>query len=360
MNILKKILAAVKKDSRYENESQRTLVMLRCFYLVFLCYLLLFQLLMFFGEPRIFSWLGAVFTAAVCWALYCTYCLRVHSNLIYCSAVQLLWIVGSVYLYGWDVGVQHFIFVLMALVYFSLYETLAIKAVTTALLFALRLGMYFFCKAHVPQVLLSSSFLMIMQVFNSLFLFLQLGILFGTFSSNIESAEKKLVEYNKRLEQQAATDPLTGLWNRRTMLNYITQFVENNPDAQFAIAMGDIDHFKRFNDQYGHDCGDAVLVWLAKIFRNVFQKNGKFCRWGGEEFLFFFPNMNGDQAHAMVSDLWININHQNFVWKDVDEKITMTLGLEENDFRSDLDDLIKRVDEKLYLGKESGRNRIIY
>ena len=196
---MKKILAAVKKDSRYENESQRTLVMLRCFYLVFLCYLLLFQLLMFFGEPRIFSWLGAVFTAAVCWALYCTYRLRVHSNLIYCSAVQLLWIVGSVYLYGWDVGVQHFIFVLLALVYFSLYETPAIKAVTTALLFALRLGMYFFCKTHVPQVLLPSSFLMIMQVFNSLFLFLQLGILFGTFSSNIESAEKKLVEYNTAL-----------------------------------------------------------------------------------------------------------------------------------------------------------------
>lgn len=357
---MKKIFAVVQKDSRFENESRRTLVMLRCFYLVFLCYLLLFQLLMLFGEPRIFSWLGAIFIAAVCYALYCTYHLRVRTNLIACVAVQLGWIVGSVYLYGWDSGVQHFMFVLLALVYFSLYETLAIKVVTTVLLFGLRLWMYFYCKTHIPQFPLPSSFVMIMQVLNSLFLFLQLGILFGTFSSNIESAEKKLVEYNKRLEQQASTDPLTGLWNRRTMLNYITQFIENNPDAQFAIAMGDIDHFKHFNDQYGHDCGDAVLVWLAKTFRAVFQKEGKFCRWGGEEFLFFFPNMNGDQAHAMVSDLWMHINDASFVWKDVDEKITMTLGLEENDFRSDLDDLIKSVDEKLYLGKEQGRNRIIY
>ena len=64
MKILKRILAAVKKDSKSENESRRTLVMLRCFYLVFLCYLLLFQLLMFFGEPRTFSWPGAFFIAA--------------------------------------------------------------------------------------------------------------------------------------------------------------------------------------------------------------------------------------------------------------------------------------------------------
>ena len=360
MKILKKILAAVKKDSKYENESRRTLVMLRCYYLVFLCYLLLFQLLMFFGEPRTFSWPGAFFIAAVCCCLRCTYQLRIRVNLILCAVVQLSWIVGSVYLYGWDCGVQHFMFVLLAMIYFSLYETLGTKIIVTVLLFTLRLGMYFFCKTHAPLVPLPGSFGMILQVCNSLFLFLQLGILFGTFSSNIESAEKKLVEYNKRLEQQASTDPLTGLWNRRTMLNYMTQFIENNPDAQFAIAMGDIDHFKRFNDQYGHDCGDAVLVWLAKLFRGVFQANGKFCRWGGEEFLFFFPNMNGDQAHAMVSDLWIHINQASFVWKDVEEKITMTLGLEENDFRSEMDDLIKRVDEKLYLGKERGRNRIIY
>lgn len=360
MNVLKKILAFVQKDSRYENESRRTLVMLRCFYLVFLCYLLLFQLLMLFGEPRIFSWLGAIFIAAVCYALYCTYCLRVRTNLIACVVVQLGWIVGSVYLYGWDSGVQHYMFVLLALVYFSLYETLGTKIIVTFLLFVLRLGMYFFCKAHDPQYPLPTSFVMALQVCNSLFLFLQLGILFGTFSSNIESAEKKLVEYNKRLEQQASTDPLTGLWNRRTMLRYITQFMENNPDAQFSIAMGDIDHFKHFNDQYGHDCGDAVLVWLAKEFRTVFQTKGKYCRWGGEEFLFFFPNMNGDQANSIVSDLWMHINHANFVWNDVNEKITMTLGLEENDYRSDLDDLIKKVDEKLYMGKEKGRNRIIY
>lgn len=334
--------------------------MLRCFYLVFLCYLLLFQLLMLLGEPHSFSWLGAFFLAAVSCSLMGTYQLRIRSNLIISAFVQLSWIVGSVYLYGWDMGVQHFMFVLLALVYFSLYETLTVKIVLTVLLFVLRLGMYLFCKVYEPLIALSSSFVMILQVLNSLFLFLQLGILFGTFSSNIESAEKKLVEYNKRLEQQASTDPLTGLWNRRTMLRYIRQFREQNPDAQFAIAMGDIDHFKRFNDQYGHDCGDAVLVWLSKLFGTVLQKQGRFCRWGGEEFLFFFPAMNGDQAFIAIHELWNQVDHTTFAWNDVQEHITMTFGLEESDYRSDLDDLVKKVDEKLYMGKEKGRNRIIY
>ena len=360
MNVLKKLLALIRKDSRYENESQRTLVMLRCFYLVFLCYLLLFQLLMLFGEPHVFSWLGILFIAAVSISLSWTYSLHIRSNLITCAVVQLVWIIGSVYLYGWDSGVQHYMFVLLAMVYFSLYETLGTKVIVTVLLFTLRLWMYFFCKSHAPVVPLPGSFIMILQICNTLFLFLQLGILFGTFSSNIESAEKKLVEYNKRLEQQASTDPLTGLWNRRSMLNYIRQFQAQNPDALYVIAMGDIDHFKRFNDQYGHDCGDAVLVWLAKMFNDVIQKRGTYCRWGGEEFVFFFPAMNGDQANTIVHELWNNVDHSTFAWNDVTEHITMTFGVEESDYRSDLDELLKKVDEKLYLGKEKGRNQIIY
>lgn len=360
MNVFKKLLALIRKDSRYENESRRTLVMLRCFYLLFLCYLLLFQLLMLFGEPHVFSWLGIIFIAAVSISLSWTYSLHIRSNLITCSVVQLVWIIGSVYLYGWDSGVQHYVFVLLAMVYFSLYETLGIKIIVTALLFALRLWMYFFCKSHAPVVPLPGSFIMILQVFNSLFLFLQLGLLFGTFSSNIESAEKKLVEYNKRLEQQASTDPLTGLWNRRSMLCCIRDFVEQNPKSQYVIAMGDIDHFKRFNDQYGHDCGDAVLVWLAELFRSVIRGRGKYCRWGGEEFLFFFPEMNGDDANIIIHELWNHVDHTVFSWNGVEEHITMTFGVEESDYRSDLDDLIKKVDEKLYIGKEKGRNRIIY
>lgn len=360
MNVIKKAAALLQKDSKYEDESRRTLVMLRCFYLVFLCYLLLFLFLMLLGEPHRYTWLGTIFFTEVCCALICTYRIRIRTNLIVCVIIQLGWIVGSVYLYGWDSGVQHFMFVLLALIYFSISETLAVKIVLTVLLFALRLSMYFFCKSHLPLIPLSDAFVMILQICNSLFLFLQLGILFGTFSSNAESAEKKLMEYNKRLAQQASTDPLTGLWNRRNMLAYIQQFTQQNPDAQYAIALGDIDHFKRFNDQYGHDCGDAVLVWLAKLFVSVIQKKGRYCRWGGEEFLFFFPSMNGDQANELVSELWVQLNRSSFSWNQVEETVTMTFGLEENDFRSDLDELIKQVDEKLYFGKENGRNRIIY
>lgn len=126
------------------------------------------------------------------------------------------------------------------------------------------------------------------------------------------------------------------------------------------MEWGDIDLFKRINDTYGHDCGDAVLKWLTDLLQNTMDGKGWICRWGGEEFLLYFPEMNGDEATKVLIDFLLKLGRTTFRWKEEEIHISMTFGVGEYDFHSELDALIKQADEKLYIGKNKGRNQVVF
>lgn len=74
------------------------------------------------------------------------------------------------------------------------------------------------------------------------------------------------------------------------MMQYITEKHQKDSNMAFTLGMGDIDFFKKINDNWGHDCGDAVLVWITRHMSEVLGEHARLCRWGGEEFIFFFPD----------------------------------------------------------------------
>ena len=127
-----------------------------------------------------------------------------------------------------------------------------------------------------------------------------------------------------------------------------------------TVAIGDIDFFKHINDTYGHDAGDYVLETIAKIMNEFMESKGMVARWGGEEFLFSFENINGDYAFEEMSKLLHLIERYEFSFNGTPIKVTMTFGLEEYDDNLGVDKVISKADEKLYMGKEQGRNRVIY
>ena len=127
-----------------------------------------------------------------------------------------------------------------------------------------------------------------------------------------------------------------------------------------TVAMGDIDFFKHVNDTYGHDAGDMVLKELAKVFLEVMGKEGKVCRWGGEEFLFVFQNKNGYQANEVLHDILKRIRGMGIPYQSDWIHVTMTFGLEEYSGEKDMEAVIRAADQKLYRGKENGRNQIVY
>lgn len=157
------------------------------------------------------------------------------------------------------------------------------------------------------------------------------------------------------LEEMVTKDPLTGLLNRRACL---LEVKEHQKEKAFTIAMGDIDFFKRVNDNYGHDVGDEVLKYVADALRQAVGEDGFAARWGGEEFLLGLAEER-DKMQEQLQAAMEKIGSYEFTAEEEKFHITMTMGI--LSYKPDLsfDDNLKRADELLYLGKENGRNQIV-
>ena len=265
----------------------------------------------------------------------------------------------NVYYFGWNIGIQHFLVVLLVFLFFSKYRHEAAKIIYCVFLFALRLILYYYCRSHEPIAVLDAGLSNALQTVNTFFIFLSLGLIAYLFSSTTQEMEGKLIEYNRKLMKQANTDTLTGLYNRRRTMEYLDSLLKN-AESQISICLCDIDHFKRVNDTYGHDVGDVVLTTISDTFRKRLPPDTFISRWGGEEFLLIFPRLNGDEAGTALEILRQKI--RDLVFDGGSEKFTisLTFGLVEYDFHSDITTLLKEADEKLYVGKENGRDRIVF
>ncbi|MCD7882481.1 MAG: GGDEF domain-containing protein [Lachnospiraceae bacterium] len=365
MRVWKRIRQKINQKSRFDNEPQRSVVLLRCIYLTLLVYYIIFFLLMgavsaASGKPFRISWLALISTFWTILLFWLTYHQRIRRNLILYVILELVWLTGFVYIFGWGCGAQQIMFVLLVLVYFSFYDALPQKAAFTVGLFLFRFALFYYTLNHDPYSALEGNLALILQVWSSMSFFTLMGVICGFYSSNIETADKTLILYNEQLQKMASADPLTGIWNRRSMLTFLHRQLEQNPDRSFSVGMGDIDLFKHVNDHYGHDCGDAVLKWLTERLQGRLQGVGQICRWGGEEFLVYFSDKNGDEAKGFLLDFILELSRTPFQWNGREISITMTFGVEEYDFHSGLDALIKKADEKLYIGKEGGRNQVVF
>ena len=156
-------------------------------------------------------------------------------------------------------------------------------------------------------------------------------------------------------------DTLTGLNNRRFADKRLrqTQMMANTHGTRFVVAIGDIDYFKSVNDTYGHECGDQVLKQVATTLKKHMTGNGFVARWGGEEFLFLYDNMDLEEARKKTETLLDELRNLVIRYEDTDIRITMTVGLAEGSVNTNIPDLLNQADENLYKGKENGRNQVI-
>lgn len=165
----------------------------------------------------------------------------------------------------------------------------------------------------------------------------------------------------RSLRNLVEQDTLTELNNRRFADKHLkqTQTNANTYGNHFVVAIGDIDFFKSVNDTYGHDCGDVVLKRAATILKNHMIGKGFVARWGGEEFLLLYDNLELNAAHAETEQLLQEIRGMAVDYEGQTIRITMTFGLAEGGVNTNIRTLLQTADAKLYEGKESGRNRIV-
>lgn len=164
---------------------------------------------------------------------------------------------------------------------------------------------------------------------------------------------------NARLYKLAITDEMTGLYVRRFFYQNVNHLIDETND-RFALIMLDIDHFKKFNDTHGHDCGDNVLIQVAKTIASSVRDCDIPCRLGGEEFAIICPGQNSREAEIPASRLRALIEETPFKL-DSGEVIQITVSVGISQYPEDgstIDKLYKAADEALYHSKDSGRNTV--
>ena len=190
-------------------------------------------------------------------------------------------------------------------------------------------------------------------------LLLFLGVVFLGYSYIItKKSNLQIKDMNKKLDELSRIDPLTKLSNRRDILEKIEYEVirakRNKKPISFLLC--DLDHFKKINDKYGHDCGDEVLKKVAETFTSTLRQQDLISRWGGEEFLIVLLETDRKNSYDVAEKVRKNIENLKIKCLDKAIKITITIGISEYEEDTNIDDIIKRADMALYIGKSRSRN----
>ena len=274
------------------------------------------------------------------------------------AMLSVVWCLWCNWFVGWHYSTHLLLLPVLMLTFFNIYNPPRLKITACILLFVFRMFLFFQSNIISPSLTMEGAGI-VFQIINSLVLFLILSCDAIIFSSSIQDTERKLRLDNQELHKEAGTDVLTQLPNRRSMIDVMERFQKTMPHEVFSVAIADIDYFKKVNDTYGHNCGDYTLKTLAALFRKLAGTDYSVCRWGGEEFCFFMPGKNIDEAWNAMFEVCNEVKKTPLSFEGKDFSVTITIGIEENDFRSSMEDILEQADKKLYMGKISGRDRVV-
>ena len=179
-------------------------------------------------------------------------------------------------------------------------------------------------------------------------------------NSSLALANLKLREV---LRSQSVRDPLTNLYNRRYMEEFLDGQLSRalRKKSSLALMMLDVDHFKTFNDTFGHDAGDMVLRTLGSILTTKLRKEDVICRFGGEEFAIILPDASAESALPRAEQLCAAIRETTLVFHEQPlPPVSISVGLaifpEDGTTR---ESLLKSADAALYQAKSNGRDRVV-
>lgn len=359
-DFIKHIAELFERDTTGEGESNKIVIVMRAMEFAYIVNALICCCVFAFDKnlPVSVFYLGiAIIYVAL---LHLSYKIAVRSQIYLVNIISYLVVVISFLGFGTGTLVRNYFFVLVVLCFFSEYGHYKIKTLYSLILGVSYIILQIFINVIKPTIYVSVFGQHFLSMANIICPFLCIGFICYVYSKDSQHLEGKLIEYNNLLKKQASTDPLTGLCNRRSALEEIDRLIKRKSDAGFSVCMCDIDFFKKVNDSYGHDIGDNVLRGVASAMLEGLPKNCTISRWGGEEFLVIFPELNGDYARMVLETIRNKIKKIEFRVADKTFSITVTYGLAEYGFDGDSEKVVKEADNKLYYGKEHGRDQVVF
>lgn len=157
----------------------------------------------------------------------------------------------------------------------------------------------------------------------------------------------------ERTQLQATTDSLTGLKNRRSIVEAVRELASTG--TPYAFVLADLDHFKRLNDSHGHETGDKALRLFSDVFKRSLREVDVVARWGGEEFAALLPKCTAQDAREIIERLRTELAHALVISNTV--PFTASFGIAEASMGARFEDVVRIADDALYQSKESGRDQ---
>lgn len=289
----------------------------------------------------------------------------------------LLWVFYATYLeiiiqsvtaticIGWQFGFPQY---LIALVPFGYYMCHTLIGNRRRYIIATVMGLVAFCSFIGCRILsmyfgslydpeLPEIIEVAVYIFNAICNFVFLFMVTAIYIIEMQTATNKLRRQNAVLDKLANIDPLTGLYNRRSMQTFFSHAMEAE-EKPFCLIMCDIDDFKVVNDTYGHDMGDNVLKEIAGLIQKRVDKHGYACRWGGEEILLLI-DCGIEQSRVIAEAIRQDIQEFHFPVGDENIQCSITIGVAMHQKGETIDNTITQADNNLYYGKCHGKNQVV-
>ena len=180
-------------------------------------------------------------------------------------------------------------------------------------------------------------------------------------ANRVHELQKEARELRDKVQhekEKALKDSLTGINNRQAYNEKVLELIQSEDDINACLLIWDIDHFKKFNDQYGHVVGDKVLKTVANKMKMSLKKDYFLARYGGEEFAMLLPDMSVENAIQFANTVRKEVSKTVFLAKGEKVQITVSCGIARYQHKDNQQTLFERADQALYTAKQEGRDRV--
>ena len=269
-----------------------------------------------------------------------------------CGNEYFAYIIVTTLLVGFASGFHLYLISLSVISFFATYFSKG-KRLSGSLFWAelsigIYLMLYFVTKHNAPQYIIPDWMQTTFMTLHIVLVFVFASFYLFTFTKYSLSLENKIM-------LESRTDELTQINNRYGLYDYYEQ---DEDKSSMVLALFDIDDFKNINDKYGHVTGDYVLKTVAEITSKTLS-DSSVCRYGGEEFVIIIKETKANEAFTKLDNLRKIIEQETFTFEGSKIKITITIGCIKHQRDVSLEKWVELADEKMYLGKKSGKNKTV-
>ena len=342
-------MSAINDKSQHYKTIAKTCYTANILYLVLhVFYLVLFLI----AKLYILVYVTAGVIALYIFFFFLIYKKKYYPYALLCGNEFFAYIAVTTVMLGFNTGF-HFYLIALCIVsffttYFSKSKNLKGSLLWVGLSLAIYLTLYFVTKFNAPYYVIDQWLEITLFTTHAIVVFLFIASYLLVFLKYALSLEKKIMI-------QSRTDELTQIGNRYALFDYFE--AESKDDK--IVALFDIDDFKNINDKYGHVTGDFILKRVAELATENL-KDSFVCRYGGEEFVVVFNSDNFDAVIEELESFRKNIEKETFEFENSKINLTITIGVSQYKDDISLEKWVELADEKMYFGKNNGKNKTVY